>query len=214
MQVWAVEFSFLGHKASTETTQVQMYSTPILLATGLRLWGKPNSNVSCSDGLVGGQASIWYPDSQIKEKLSAQEGITPQTFSDTLNTPKLCWDLISLGTNFLSPALPSLTCLFLVWQRSERDSYPTSGKRQQVWDKLRTFSGLPQFILLEFVLFTHLCPFLLLEGSQNGSEEEKSSEVAHSPGSLAAQVGHGLETELPMGLANRVSGTVLHYFLP
>lgn len=83
-----------------------------------------------------------------------------------------------------------------------------------MWDKLRTFSGLPQFILLEFVLFTHLCPFLLLEGSQNGSEEEKSSKVAHSPGSLAAQVGHGLETELPMGLANRVSGTVLHYFLP
>ena len=92
---------------------------------------------------------------------------------------------------------------------------PLPGERQQVWGKPHTSSGLPQFILLEFGPPYTSLPFPVAgKGSKMGQKRKSLPKLLIPPRSLAAQVGRGLEAELPMGLATRASGTVLHYFLP
>lgn len=65
-------------------------------------------------GPAEGQASVWCSDSQLREKLSCEEGVTPRATSDILNAPKFCRDPSVLGTNFPCPPLPPPTCLWAV----------------------------------------------------------------------------------------------------
>lgn len=211
MQVWAAETSFLGHKASTETTQVQIYSTPNLLATGPCLWEKPNPNVSCSDGLVGGRASIWYPDSQFKEKLSVREGVTPKTFSDMLNTPKLCWDT-SVWVLIFSLLLCHPWRVYSQCGSAVRGALiPLQGKGSRCGENPIVLQASPNSSCWNLPSLHISALSCCCKGSKMGQKRKSPPKLRIPPGSLAAQVGHGVEIVLPMGLANRV---LLHIFFP
>lgn len=110
-----------------------------------------------------------------------QRGCYPKDFLWHVEHPKTLLGSISLDTNFPSPALLSLMCLFSVWQRSDRGSYPlTRAKAAGGGAKPILLQASPNSPCWCLALLTHLCPFLLLGRAAKWVRREKALQSCSS----------------------------------
>lgn len=109
-----------------------------------------------------------------------QRGCYPKDFLWHVEHPETLLGSISLDTNFPSPALLSLMCLFSVWQRSDRGSYPLTRAKAAGGGQNPYFFRPPPIHLAGVWPSLHISALSCCwEGQQNGSEEKKPSKVAH-----------------------------------